>query len=182
LTGAKESGTKDVRMAFLAVAMLIFPFSYLYGMEYQNGTSAFLHTYYNGGAVTAEKKFWLGILVLTIVYSLVYVPFYVSVFATYGWDGLSAPACSMNHLYRIPSVIDIGSYLLLVALLRYVGLVLVMLFLFWVSHITKSVIGNCVVGIVFVILPLVFAYLDVPNARYVLLNPLLIGNVFAIRL
>lgn len=180
LTGAKASGKKDIKLAFLAAFLVILPFSYLYGMEYQQGTDVFLHTYVCGGAYTAKRKLLLGVLLLTLVYLVVYLPFYITVFHTYGLAGLEAPACSLNHLYRIPASVTLWQYLLLVCLMRYLGLLLLLFFLCGISRYTKSFVGNLVVGMIGVILPLLLVYLEIPGMKYVLLNPLLIGNVFGI--
>lgn len=180
LTGAKVSEKKDIKLAFLAAFLVILPFSYLYGMEYQQGTDVFLHTYVCGGAYTARRKLLLGVLLLTLVYLVVYLPFYITVFHTYGLAGLGAPACSLNHLYRIPASVTLWQYLLLICVMRYVGLVLLLFLLCGISRYTKSFVGNLVVGMIGVVLPLLLAYLEIPGMKYVLLNPLLIGNVFGI--
>lgn len=91
---------------------------------------------------------------------------------------LIAQACSLQNLANVPQTVSILQYLIFVAIFRYMGLAFMMLGLFYVSSKTKSVIGTCITGVLLVVLPLVFVYLQVPGAVYLLLNPFLIGNVF----
>ena len=66
----------------------------------------------------------------------------------------------------------------MVVALRYIGYLFMMIVMFFLARRTNSVIGACMLGILLFVLPLVFAYLQIPGLRYVLLNPLVIGNVF----
>ena len=178
LTGDGIFQYKDIQMAFLASAVLLYIFSYQYGIEYQSEMDVLLRTCYLGRGRTVLAKAGLGALITTIIYCVTYLPLYIDVFQKYGLEGLNAPANSLNNLAKIPVGITILQYLILVSVMRYVGYLLIMCFLFWVSRYTKGVMLNCAISLLLISLPLAFAFVGVANAKYILFNPLLLGNIF----
>lgn len=119
-----------------------------------------------------------GLLTITSVYLLTYAPFYYSVLSEYGTKSIHAPACSLQNLVKIPHDVSILEYLVFVAVMRYIGFVLMVLLVFYLSAKIKSVIKTCLVAVLLVALPLVSAYLQVPGGEFYLLNPFFIGNIY----
>ncbi len=178
LTGDMMTNKKDIKLGLLAVVLLIYPLSYICGIEYQQNTIVLLRSTCYGRAITIGIKVLLGVLTVTVVYVLTYLPFYWNVFREYGTESIYAPACSMQHLALVPANISILEYLIMIAVFRYVGLLLMMLGIFYASTKVRTVVGTSVIGVLFVVFPLVFAYLEIPGLYYLLLNPFIIGNVF----
>lgn len=178
LTGDIIANNEDIKLGLLAVIVLIFPLSYIYGIEYQQNTIVLLKTTYYGRKRTLGMKLLLGVMTVTIIYVITYAPFYYSVLSEFGVESIHAPACSLQNLSAVSNDVSILQYLIFVAIFRYIGLISMMVGLFYVSSKTKSVIGTSLIGVLCVALPLVFAYLQVPGSSYLLLNPFIIGNVF----
>lgn len=178
LTGDDIANKKDIKLAVMAVLMLIYPLSYIYGMEYQQGTNVLLKMTCHGRGKTRGIKTIHGLLVIISVYLLTYVPFYYSVLSEYGTESIHAPACSLQHLMKIPHDVSILEYLVFVAVMRCIGFILMMLLIFYLSGKIKSVIKTCLVAVLLVVLPLVFAYLQIPGGDFYLLNPFFIGNIY----
>lgn len=178
LTGDYISHQKDIKLGLLALVVMLYPLAYLFGIDHQLQTVSVLRATVYGRRRSLFIRIALGIFVVTSIYLLTYVPFYYSVLSEFGTESIHAPACSLLHLGRIPHSISLLQYLVLIAVLRYLGYLLVMTVMLWISGRTASVIGACVLGILVLVLPLVFVYLQVPGMSYVLLNPLIIGNVF----
>lgn len=178
LTGDQISNQKDIKLALLAVVVMLYPLAYLFGIDNQWHMVPMLQATVNGRRRVLWIRIFLGTLVVTFVYLLTYVPFYYSVLSEFGTESIHAPACSLLHLGKIPHGISLQQYLILVAVMRYFGYLLLMAAMIWISGRSTSVIVGCLIGITVFVLPLVFAYLQIPGFTYVLWNPLLLGNVF----
>jgi hypothetical protein len=113
-----------------------------------------------------------------MIYVITYAPYFYNVLSTYGTRALSAPAVSMEHLSGLPGWISIFQYLVIISLMRYIGLVLAVLIIFGVSAKLKSYIAALLAGMGILILPLLMSMLNITFFDYVLLNPLMIGNIF----
>ncbi len=178
LTGDTISCDKDVKLAFLCIIVLLYPFAYLYGIEYQSGMKGIVSCCVHGKKQVFASKIILGIILGLIVYMFTYGLFYYDVFNKYGINNINSPANSMLHLESVPQSISILEYLIIVSVIRYVGIVLVMILMIFFSRFTKNIITSCVFGIGVVIMPLALYYVGIQGFKYFLFNPFLIGNVF----
>lgn len=178
LTGDLISNQKDIKLGLLVLIIILYPLAYLFGIDHQLHMVSVIQATVYGRRKSLLIKIALGMLVVTSIYLLTYAPFYYSVLSEFGTESIHAPACSLLHLGRIPHNISLLQYLILIAVLRYFAFLVVMVVMLWISGQMTSVIGACVMGILVLVLPLVFVYLQVPGMSYVLLNPLIIGNVF----
>lgn len=176
LTGHERAGSMDIRLALLAAAVLICCTAYVYTVEYQNGMNALIRTTLYGRRRTFWHKLGISVAVVTAIYALTYGPYFYNVFSTYGSRGLGAPACSMEHLEGW--TISIGQYLLLISAMRYAGLLLAMLLVFWLSAKLKSGILTMLAAAALLVLPLLLSLLGLKAFDYCLLNPLLLGNIW----
>lgn len=61
-------------------------------------------------------------------FALVYIVRLCNVLSAYGTQGLNAPAASMEHLWRVSQNISVGQYILIIMLMRFIGGLLVSLF------------------------------------------------------
>ena len=159
LTGDETAGSKDAVLALTALAMLICTLTYVYSVEYQTGAAVLLHTSPRGRKAVFLRKLAIGITVLTVIYALTYAPRFYNVLHAYGTRGLSAPACSMEHLAGWD--MSILSCLVLISVVRYFGLILSMLLIFFVSSRAKSFISSLLIETAVLILPIVLYLLGI---------------------
>lgn len=176
LTGHERAGNMDIQLALLAAVMIVCCTVYVYTVEYQNGMNGLIRTTLYGRKRTFLYKLLISVTVVTVVYAITYGPYFFNVFVTYGSRGLAAPACSMEHLEGWS--ISIGQYLILISVMRYGGLLLAMLLMFWLSAKLKSGILAMLTGAALLVLPLLLSLLGLKVFDYCLLNPLLLGNVW----
>ena len=155
----ETAGSKDAVLALTALAMLICTLTYVYSVEYQTGAAVLLHTSPRGRKAVFLRKLAIGITVLTVIYALTYAPRFYNVLHAYGTRGLSAPACSMEHLAGWD--MSILSYLVLISVVRYFGLILSMLLIFFVSSRAKSFISSLLIETAVLILPIVLYLLGI---------------------
>ena len=111
---------------------------------------------------------------MVMVAVLVYAPVYYSVLSEFGTKGINLKACSMNHLSDVPGEISVLGYLIIKNLLRILGLVIMMMLVFFVSSKAKSMISTICISVVLFILPIILFMADIPGAKYILLNYLII--------
>ncbi len=175
LTGDESAGNKDTTLALTALAMLICTLTYVYCVEYQTGAAVLLHSTPRGRKAVFLRKLVIGTLVLTAVYVLTYVPYFYNVLNAYGTRQLSAPACSLEHLSGLN--LSILEYLILISVLRYLGMIIAMLLIYFVSRKAKSYISAILIETVVLIVPLVLYLLDVSAFKWFGLSPVIIAKV-----
>lgn len=179
LTDGQNSRNRDVSQAFVYLILLIALTCGIYGVDYANSEKRLLQTTYLGRRELQNKKRVLGILCTWIAFVIVYMVRLCNVLGAYGTRGLFASAACMEHLSRIPKNITVLQYICLIMFIRLIGGLLVtgtvrVLFIRLQSSI--SVI-SCM--IVIFLIPLALAAGGIPHARYILCNPLFLGNVFS---
>ncbi len=180
LTGETYQGRPhDFQMALLAAAMVIACLSYVYSVEHQNGATVLLRCTYKGRRSTFVSKLVISVLIVTLIYMITYAPYFYNVLSAYGTKAISAPACSIEHLASLPHGISILGYLILISTMRYVALLLAMIIIFASSVKLKSHILTLLAASGVLILPLILSMLGIRVFDYLLLNPLLIGNIFS---
>jgi hypothetical protein len=84
----------------------------------------------------------------------------------------------MEHLVQIPQNISVLQYILIIMSMRFIGGLIVVEVISVLFKYLKNSIFVIISCIIIIIIPLTFVALEVPNAQYILLNPLLLGNVF----
>lgn len=178
LTDRTDSKNRDTAQAFVYVIILIAIACGICGADYANLEIRLLRTTCRGRKQLTKIKCILGLLGTGTAFILVYIVRLCNVLLAYGTKGLNAPAASMEHLSRVSQNISVGQYILIIMLMRFVGGLLVGLFVFAMFKYLRSSISVIVSCILFIVLPLALVSFGVTNAQYLLLNPLLIGNIF----
>ncbi|HHT89169.1 MAG TPA: hypothetical protein GX002_09170 [Clostridiales bacterium] len=179
LTGHENAGKQDILLSLIAVVMLIACLTYVYSIEYQSGVYILLRSGYKGRGRTFAYKLIISAFVTTVVFIGTYLPVFYNVLHAYGVRAIHASANSMEHLSKVPDCITILGYLAIISLMRYTGLLLAVLVVFYVSVRARSFISSLLASTGVLVLPLLIALIGVPGFKYVLLNPLLIGNIFS---
>ncbi len=172
LTGDESAGNKDATLALTALAMLICTLTYVYSVEYQTGAAVLLRTSPRGRRPVFLRKLAVGMIVLTVIYSLAYAPYFYNVLHAYGTQGIEAPALSMEHLSgRDMSIL---SYLVLLLIVRYFGLVLALLLIFFISSRARSYISSLLIGTAVLVLPVVLYLLGIEAFKWVGVSPIML--------
>ena len=166
---------KDLTLGLTAMAMVILCLTYVYAAEYQTGANVLLKTSARGREDTFLCKFGIGVIIVTIIFALTYTPYFYNVISAYGTRGINAPACSIESLSNFD--VSIKGYLILIIAGRYLALLCAMLIIYFLSAKLKSVISTFLAATAVLILPILLALLGIGFFDYVLLNPILIGNI-----
>ena len=119
----------------------------------------------------------LALILSTLIYIMVYIPMYYEVIKKYGFESASSPACSLEHLSSVSNNVSILEYLIIVALIRYVGVLILIMLSALLSRRVNGVFQITTAILAIVAVPLVLSYIGIPGTEYLLLNPLFIGNV-----
>lgn len=117
------------------------------GADYANHEIRLLRTTRRGRKQHMGIKCILGFLGTVTAFALVYIVRLCNVLLAYGTQGLNAPAASMEHLWRVSQNISVGQYILIIMLMRFIGGLLVSLFVFAMFKYLRSgmsVIISCV--------------------------------------
>ncbi|WP_337790744.1 hypothetical protein, partial [Ruminococcus bicirculans (ex Wegman et al. 2014)] len=148
---------------------------YVYAAEYQTGANVLLKTSAKGREDTFLRKFAIGLIIVTIIYVLTYSPYFYNVLNAYGTRGIDAPICSLEAFSNWG--MSIKGYLIFISIGRYVALVFAMLIIYFLSSKLKSVISAFLASTAVLVLPVLLSLLGIGFFDYVLLNPILIGNL-----
>ncbi len=163
---------------FVYVIMLIAMTFGIFGLDYSNSEMRILRTTYRGRGELKNIKCVLGVSCALLSFVLVYIVHMLNILRAYGGGGINAPAASMEHMAQIPQNISVLQYLLIIMLMRFVGGLIVIMAISALFRYFKNSISVIISLIAIFIIPLALVGLDVPNAQYILINPLLLGNVF----
>lgn len=178
LTDGSHSANRDLSQAFVYVIILVAMTYGIRGVDCENAEIRLLRTTYNGrGRLDAVKR-TLGILCTLASFVFVYVVRVINVLGAYGIRGIDAPAACMEHLSDIPHNITVLQYILLVMTMRLCGGLIVTGCVSALTKIFKNGIPVIISCIVIFMIPLALVAFDVNGAQYILLNPLLLGNVY----
>ena len=178
LTDRDNYKNRDIMQAFVFVILLIAAAFGIYGVDYRNSEMRILRTTCNGRRKLTGIKCMLGVCGTLVAFVLSYMVFAINIIKAYGTGGVGAPAASMEHLSKIPQSITVGGYLLLVMLMRFAGGLLVVAIISLLFRYFRNSIPVVIACVVIFLIPLVLVAFGIPNTQYVLLNPLLFGNVF----
>ncbi len=175
LTGDETAGSKDLQLGLIAMVVLICCLVYVYSVEFQTGSNVLLKCSYKGREDTFLIKMIISAIIVTVIFVLTYGPYFYNVLSTYATRGINAPSYSMEHLSNWN--MSIKSYLIMICISRYVALLVAMLIVFWLSKKLKSFISTMLASTAILILPILLSLLGITFFNYILLNPLLIGNL-----
>lgn len=178
ITDRTDFKNRDTAQAFVYVILLIAIACGICGADYANHEIRLLRTTRRGRKQHMGIKCILGFLGTVTAFALVYIVRLCNVLSAYGTQGLNAPAASMEHLWRVSQNISVGQYILIIMLMRFIGGLLVSLFVFAMFKYLRSGMSVIISCVLFIVLPLALVAFGVTNAQYLLFNPLLLGNIF----
>lgn len=153
LTHAKEARKKDISLALLASAMVVLCTAYICAVEYQTGIHVIIRATKKGKWHLGICKIMLGIVIVTTIFLITYVPHYYNVLHAYGQAGIYAPACSLEHLANVKG--SILGYMIRINIVRWVLLNLETGLVFLISKKTKSLISTIAASAMLIVLPLI---------------------------
>ena len=147
------------RLSIWANLLMILCTGFLFSMDYQAGMNGLQRATVRGRKVLTVRKVLIGTFVLTVIFALLYVPFFYNVLNTYGTRGILFPACSMTHLQWCPTWISIMEYLGLMLFFRFTFLFGKMLLMFLIAAKVKSSAYTIVICAGLYVAPLLLFYL-----------------------
>lgn len=177
LTGEEHAGYADDMHALMGVLMLILCLAGIYGIEYESGMRGLIYGTVNGRRKLQIVKACYGILIVTCIYGMVYGPWFYQIFSAYGQDGIFEAVISMEHIAKRFSGFSVLEYLIFIQVLRYIGFLFIMMVVYMLSVKTKSYVMTIAVSVGVFVVPLLIHMCDIETARWILLNPLLLGNI-----
>lgn len=175
LTGDESAGNKDLILALIAMTMVLCCLAYAYSVEYQTGTNVLLKTSLRGRGYTFICKSIIGIIIIAIIFAITYIPYFYNVLSAYGIRKINSPISSIEAFAGWN--ISIKAYLILISINRFLAMIIAMFIIYFISSKLKSLILTLILGAGILILPILLSLLGISFFDYVLLNPLIIGNL-----
>lgn len=177
LTDGAQPQNRDVMQAFVYVILLIAMTFGIFGPDHRNSEVRILRSTYRGRGKLGRLKCVLGVACTLAAFALVYLVHVFNILGAYGTGGIHAPAASIENLAHIPENISVLQYLLIILLMRIVAGFAIVAAVFLLFRLLKNNITVIIACIVLFMIPLVLVGLSLPGTQYILLNPLLLGNV-----
>ena len=178
LTGYEMAWKRDAVLALEGVLMVILTVAGIYSREYETGMMRLLRTMPGGRQELWSAKLWIGMGIVTVIYGIIYGSEFYRILSAFGTKGWNCSVASMAHIPMYLSGLAVVDYLALISVMRYLGFFLVMAAVYLISSRAKSFIMTVVYSISIFALPLVLYLSGVKVFKYVLLDPLLLGNIF----
>ena len=178
LTGYEMAWKRDAVLALEGVLMVILTVAGIYSREYETGMMRLLRTTPGGRQELWSAKLWIGMGIVTVIYGIIYGSEFYRILSAFGTKGWNCSVASMAHIPMYLSGLAVVDYLALISVMRYLGFFLVMAAVYLISSRAKSFIMTVVYSISIFALPLVLYLSGVKVFKYVLLDPLLLGNIF----
>lgn len=178
LTGYEMAWKRDAMLALEGVLMVILTVAGIYSREYETGMMRLLRTTSWGREELRSTKVLIGVGIVTVIYGIIYGSEFYRILSAFGTKGWSCSVASMSHMPMYLSGLAVVDYLALILVMRYLGFLLVMAAVYLISSRAESFIMTVVYSISIFALPLVLYLSGVKVLKYVLLNPLLLGNIF----
>lgn len=147
------------RLSIWVNLLMILCTGFLFSTDYQTGMNDLQRATVRGRKALTLRKVLIGSLVLTVIFAMLYVPFFYNVLTTYGTRGIMFPACSMTHLQWCPVWISIFGYLALMLFFRFMFLFGKMLLMFLIATKVKSSAYTIVICAGLYVAPLLLFYL-----------------------
>ena len=141
----------------------------MFSVEYRTGVSDFIRISPERKKVLCTK---LLILLATILvfYGFVYGRYLFQVLRGYGTSGIGLQANSIRDLADVPAKISIGTYLTLLYIKRFFGLILATLITVLLVRKLKSFLLTAVAALAILVVPLLLCLADLSAVRWISLN------------
>jgi hypothetical protein len=167
----------DMRYALPAVLLCIFLISPLFAADNRCRMRSVIYA-----TRTGRRQYILRNVLATCLYAaaallLWMIPYIVTVSRYYGKSGLSAPLQSIAEFTDFPLPVSVWQYLLLLALLRLAGIVLMALVMLWISGFCRNVTTAVLINLAVFALPVLIYLFGSDFAVNLGFNPLLSANV-----
>ena len=92
------SDSKELILYMMSSIMLVLSLSYLFAGDDQIQMDRITSVCINGRKKLRGKKNFIGAIVILMIWSITYIPYYVGVLNTYGYMGLDYPIQSVENL------------------------------------------------------------------------------------
>ena len=160
---------KNVILGVAALLAAILCGTAMFSVEYRTGVSDFIRISPERKKVLCTK---LLILLATILvfYGFVYGRYLFQVLRGYGTSGIGLQANSIRDLADVPAKISIGTYLTLLYIKRFFGLILATLITVLLVRKLKSFLLTAVAALAILIVPLLLCLADLSAVRWISLN------------
>ena len=177
LTNTGNHENRNIPQAYIYIILIIALTSGIYSVDYTSGEIGLLNTSYYGRKKINSIKTILGIFCAFVSFVLIYVIRIYRILEAYGTIGIDAPVASIEQFAGISNSISVREYLLIIMAMRILGGFIISFTVIFLFHSLKNSTYVICVSLIIFLAPLVLYSMGVPSAKYLLCNPLLIGDM-----
>lgn len=160
---------KNVILGVAALLTAILCGTSMCAVEYRTGVAELIHVSPERGKVLSSKSLILLVTVL-VFYGLVYGRYLFQVLRGYGTSGIELQANSIRDLADISAKISIGTYLMLLYIKRFLGMIFATLIVVLLVRKLKSFLLTAVVALVILVVPLLLCLKETGILSCVMVN------------
>ena len=164
--GVSEMDAQNVTLAILSSVFAIVCFIVGISADFQRGEDKLIYSTLRGRKRYLLYKSLQGIISATVIYISLWLPQVLTVFDKYGLEFFEAPAYSLEHLAEIPQWISIGMYIIFKYIIRYIGILLIMMVSYVLIRRIRSSSIAIMVGVGIFVIPILLWVLGVEEMRY----------------
>ncbi len=162
LLTAADVWNDDLKLAVVFMVLLALSMPAFFAPEWQTGMHKVVSVTMHGKRKLIRARYIMGIVLTLLLMAITYLPMFRQTYVSYEMvsETFSYPAGSLMHLENFGTTISIGTYLVIVYLLRLVAGVLAALFIYKISAFIKSHIYTMATSFAVLLIPTLMACLD----------------------
>lgn len=152
---------KKILLYIISSVMTVLCVSGLFANDDQIRLDTITNVCRNGRRKLYIKKYLTGLCILTVIWFLNWLPYYLNVIKTYGYAGMGSALVSLEHMEKsIPASLglSIGGYLGFMCLFEYLVMVAEMTVISIVSKRIRSYSQTMIIGLSMFVGPLLITY------------------------
>ncbi len=146
---------KEYTLAIESFIILILSIFSIWTVEYSTGMNVIISSSVKGKHTTDKIKILTALLIATVIFIAVHVPWYYSVLSAYGTEYIDILACNLTHLSWVSDCISIKAYIFISCILKLMVMYCAVFIIRRLAITTKSHIQTILAGTGILVIPFI---------------------------
>ncbi|MDD3970867.1 MAG: hypothetical protein PHC31_03030 [Clostridia bacterium] len=148
----------------------------IFAMEKKNNTYSIITSTVHGRKRTFINKSIISCIIAFLVMSAAYIPLIIKIARESGFACFNSPIACINGMENFPLNVSISEYFILLFILKFIGIVISISIINFVSHITGERIMTIAITLPVIVIPAFLAFMGADSFSNILFNVYLYGN------
>ncbi len=156
----------------LLLILLLVGYTSIYCYDYKQNSNKLIQIYGDGKRIL-KWKFYTGCLYSALCFAIVYIPYMVKMFSTYGASSLLEPAASISLFSYVPSSINIITWIVFIYIIKFLVHIGIMIIVFFISKQVKDQMNAILISVFLFATPFILSVIGIHVLNDYTLYPLM---------